>query len=68
MISASVLAYSDYEEPFILYIDVSYEGLRFIFTQIRSNRKEHLIQYGGKKLKPAKRNYTIINLEYFSIV
>ena len=43
MISASVLAYSDYEKLFILYTNTSYEGLGFIW--VLCNRK------GGNYLK-----------------
>ena len=68
MITAPVLAYPDYEELFILYTDASYEGLGFIFVQEGPDGKEHPVQYGGRKLKPAERNYTITDFECLGIV
>ena len=68
MITTPVLAHPDYEKPFILYTDASYEGLGFILAQEGSDRKEHPVQYGGRKLKLAERNYTIIDLECLDIV
>ncbi len=32
MVSAPVLAHLDYEKPFLLYTDASYEGLGFILA------------------------------------
>ena len=68
MITAPVLAHSNYEEPFILYTDASYDGLGFILAQQGSDGKEHPVQYGGRKLKPAESNYTITDLECLGIV
>ena len=68
MITAPILAYPNYEKSFILYTDASYEGLGFILVQKKPDRKEHLVQYGGKKLKPAEKNYIITDLECLSIV
>ena len=58
MILTPVLTHPDYEKPFILYIDASYEGLEFILTQKGLDGKEYSVQYGRRKLKLAERNYT----------
>ena len=63
-----VLAHPDYKKPFILYTDASYEGLGFILAQKGPDRKEHPVQYGGRKLKPAERNYTITDLKCLGMV
>ena len=68
MITTPVLAHPDYEKPFTLYTDTFYDGLKFILAQEGSDKKEHPIQYDGRKLKPAKRNYTITDLECLGIV
>ena len=68
MISTPVLAHPDYNKEFILYTDVSYDGLGFILAQIGNDGKEHPVQYGGRKLKPSERNYTITDLECLGIV
>src|SRR6185369_10695319 len=68
MITAPVLAHPDYDKEFILYTDASYDGLGFILAQIGEDGKEHPIQYGGRKLKPSERNYTITDLECLGIV
>ena len=68
MITAPILAHSNYKKPFILYTDASYERLEFILTQKEFDRKKHPIQYEGRKLKSAEKNYTIIDLECLDIV
>ena len=68
MVSIPILAHPDYEKEFILYTDASYDGLGFILAQQDDQGKEHPIQYGGRKLKPSERNYTITDLECLSIV
>lgn len=68
MYSAPVLSHPDYDKEFILYTNASYIGLRYILAQVKEDGKEHLIQYDGKKLKPAERNYTITELECLGVV
>ena len=41
MVTTPVLAYPDYERPFILYTDTFYEGLGFILAQEGLDGKEH---------------------------
>ena len=59
MIEAPILAHPNLDEPFILYTDASYTGLGFILIQKKVDGKEHPIRYGGRKLSPSERNYTI---------
>ena len=68
MISVPILAHPDYNKKFILYTDALYEGLGFILAQVGDDRKEHPVQYGGRKLKPSEQNYTITDLECLGIV
>ena len=68
MIEAPILAYPNLDEPFILYTDASYTGLGFILTQKKADGKEHPIRYGGRKLSPSERNYTITDLECLGII
>src|ERR1044071_4233889 len=68
MVKAPILAHPDYEKEFILYTDTSYTGLGFILAQLDEQGQEHPIRYGGRKLQPAERNYTITDLECLGIV
>src|ERR1043165_7449212 len=68
MTEAPILAHPDYEKEFILYTDASYTGLGFILAQLDDQGREHPVRYGGRKLQPAERNYTITDLECLGIV
>src|ERR1044072_1601369 len=68
MTEAPILAHPDYDKEFILYTDASYTGLGFILAQKDNQGLEHPVRYGGRKLQPAERNYTITNLECLGIV
>ena len=68
MTEAPILAHPDYDKEFILYTDASYQGLGFILSQEDEQGKEHPVRYGGRKLRPSKKNYTITDLECLRIV
>ena len=52
MMESPILVHSDYDKEFILYTDASYQGLGFILSQKDEQGKEHLVRYGGRKLRP----------------
>ena len=60
VISAPVLAFPNFDEQFVLYIDASSTGIGFALTQIQ-NGKEVVIAYSGRGLNQAERNYTMQN-------
>src|SRR6187455_2227930 len=68
MMKTPILAYPDYDKKFILYMNASYQGLGFILSQKDNQGKEHPVRYGGRKLRPNERNYTITDLECLGIV
>src|ERR1043166_2768495 len=67
MVEVPILAHPNLNEPFILYT-ASYTGIGFILTQKKADGKEYLIRYGGRKLSPSERNYTITDLKCLGII
>ena len=54
--TAPILAYPDYNKPFVLHTDASQEGLGAILYQ-EQNGEMRVIGYGSRSLTPAERNY-----------
>jgi hypothetical protein len=54
--SAPILAYPDYNEPFVLHTDASQEGLGAVLYQ-EQNSEMRVIGYGSRSLTPAEKNY-----------
>ncbi|GES86426.1 reverse transcriptase family protein [Rhizophagus clarus] len=60
LIKAPILNYPDFNNPFIIYIDISRIGLGAVLSQIKENSsKEHVIVYAGRSFNPAEKNYSI---------
>lgn len=55
--SSQVMAYPDFEMPFILHVDASQEGLGAILYQKKTDGKMAVIGYGSRTLSPAEQNY-----------
>uniref|UniRef100_A0A8C5HTJ4 Gypsy retrotransposon integrase-like protein 1 n=1 Tax=Gouania willdenowi TaxID=441366 RepID=A0A8C5HTJ4_GOUWI len=53
-----VLAYPNFEEPFVLHTDASEKGLGAILYQ-QQGGKMRVIGYGSRTLTPAERNYRL---------
>uniref|UniRef100_A0A8C6LSZ5 Gypsy retrotransposon integrase-like protein 1 n=2 Tax=Nothobranchius TaxID=28779 RepID=A0A8C6LSZ5_NOTFU len=51
-----ILAYPDFDLPFVLHTDASNEGLGAVLYQ-RQNNKLRVIGYGSRTLTPAEKNY-----------
>ena len=66
--SAPVLAFPDMSSEMILTCDASLSGLGYILGQIGGDKKEHVIEYSGRALHGAERNYTISELECLAVV
>lgn len=58
LINPLVLAYPNFEEPFVLHTDASEKGLGAILYQ-QQNGKMRVIGYGSRTLTPAERNYRL---------
>jgi len=55
--TAPVMAYPDYEKPFILHTDASAEGLGAVLYQRQEDQQLRVIAYGSRSLSPAEKNY-----------
>ena len=62
-----ILQYPDYNEPFILFTDASYQGLGAVLSQIKNGR-EHAIAYASRTLTPAETNYSTVELECLAAI
>ena len=67
LISAPVLAFPNFDEQFLLYVDASSTGIGFAFAQIQ-NGKVVVIAYNGRGLNQAERNYTKTEREALALV
>ena len=56
LISAPILAYPNYDVPFILHTDASKDGLGAILYREQEGQA-HVIGYGSRSLTPAEKNY-----------
>ena len=57
LVSAPILTYPNFREPFLLFVDASYTGTGFALAKIQ-NGKEVVIAYGhGRGLSHAEQNY-----------
>ena len=56
LISAPILAYPDYDCPFILHTDASKDGLGAVLYQEQGGEMR-VIGYGSRSLTPAEKNY-----------
>jgi len=64
--SPPVLAYPDFEKPFILNIDASQDGLGATLCQSQ-NDSERVISFGSRGLRKAEKNYSGHKLEFLCL-
>ena len=55
--SNQVMAFPEFDHPFVLHCDASQEGLGAILYQKQPNGRLAVIAYGSRTLTPAERNY-----------
>ena len=67
LLSAPVLAFPNFDEQFLLYVDASLSGIGFALAQIQKG-KEVMIAYNGRRLNQAERNYTTREREALALV
>lgn len=65
---APVLAFPDYEAPFILFTDASALGLGSVLMQTDASGKNRVIAYASRTLKPAESNYSVTHQETLAII
>ena len=64
--SAPILAYPDYNHPFMLHTDASTDGLGAVLYQ-NIDGVERVIAYTSKSLKPSEKNYPAHKLEFLAL-
>ena len=67
MIPAPVLAFPNFDEQFLLYVDASSTGIGFALAQIQ-NGKEVVVAYNGRGLNQAEHSYTTTEREALALV
>ena len=67
LVSAPVLAFPDFDERFLLYVDASSTRIGFALAQLQHGR-EVVIASNGRGLNHAQRNYTTTEREALALV
>ena len=67
LITPPILQYPNYNIPFILFTDASYQGIGAVLAQIK-DKKEYVIAYASRTLSPAEKNYSTVELECLAVV
>lgn len=68
LMTPPVLAYPNFEKPFILYTDASTFALGAILSQKNENNRECVIAYASRTLNKHERNYSITELECLAVI
>ena len=67
LVSATILAYPNFKEPFLLFVDASSTGIGFTLTQ-KQNGKEVIIAYNGRGLNSAEQKYSTTEKECLALI
>ena len=60
----TILAYANYEKPFILHTDASESGLGAVLYQKQEDDTECVIAYESRTLSKSERNYDTHKLKF----
>ena len=66
--SPPILAYPNFEKPFLISCDASKFGLGYILGQKDDSGHERVIAYGGRTLSNAERKYTVTEQELLAVI
>ena len=67
LVSAPILVYPNFKEPFLLFVDASSMGIGFTLAQ-NQHGKEVVIAYNGRGLNSAEQNYTTTEREALALI
>ena len=67
LISAPILKYPDFDQPFILKTDASTKALGAVLCQ-EVEGKNHIIAYWSKTLSDTQKKYTITELKCLAVI
>ena len=62
-----ILAYPNYQDPYILQTDASGEALGMILSQVQEGQ-ERVVAYAGKRLSSAEKNYSTTEKEALAVI
>ena len=66
LVNPPILAYPDYDKPFVLHTDASLEGLGAALYQIHEGI-ERPVAYASRTLSKSERNYPVHKLEFLAL-
>ena len=65
--TAPVLAFADFKQPFRLETDASKDGLDVVLSQRQSDGKYHPVAYTSRSLKGSEEKYHLLKLEFLAL-
>ena len=65
--SFKVMAYPDFQRPFTLHTDASYDGLGSVLYQQSPDGELRVIAFASRTLRPSEKNYHSTKLEFLSL-
>ena len=68
LVSPPILAFPDYQKPFILDTDASNLGIGAVLSQEQDDGQERVIAYGSRILSKAERRYCVTRRELLAVV
>ena len=65
--TAPMLAFTDFKQPFRLEMDASKDGLGMVLSQKQSDGKYHPVAYTSRSLKGSEEKYHSSKLEFLAL-
>ena len=65
--TSPVLAFTDFEKPFLLETDASKEGLGTVLSQKQEDGRYHPVAFASCALHGGKKNYHLSKLEFLAL-